>query len=279
MTATLNPITVRQGQIQHLLSLAAALVSGQYQQTQSVLRKDMYTASGPAGYCCLGVACELFRQQTGSGEWALHNGSSFDFVLNGRRNYSDLGGGKEYVERENAQSLDEVLAYYGFTPYEHDRMWGMNDNDHRTFAEIAEYIKQTIVVRLDREITALQIKHTTILVKALRVGAYKQTTATLRHVVEGAESFCCLGVACDLYAKTLKDARWSTPDYDIFTLPNGQGVAGTFGMADELYAWYGFTFSEHNELYARNDRGESFAEIADYIESEILTRLTRKVAA
>lgn len=46
--------------------LVEALRSGQYKQTTRKLRRDTGTGSR---FCCLGVACEIFRQQTGQGEW------------------------------------------------------------------------------------------------------------------------------------------------------------------------------------------------------------------
>lgn len=39
-----------------------ALRSGEYEQTRSWLRDD-------DGFCCLGVACDVYRQVTGNGEW------------------------------------------------------------------------------------------------------------------------------------------------------------------------------------------------------------------
>jgi hypothetical protein len=41
---------------------ASALRSGRYQQATGALRKD-------DGFCCLGVACEVYRLETGRGEW------------------------------------------------------------------------------------------------------------------------------------------------------------------------------------------------------------------
>lgn len=40
-----------------------ALRSGRFQQGQNQLRRDDNT------YCCLGVACELYHEATGQGEW------------------------------------------------------------------------------------------------------------------------------------------------------------------------------------------------------------------
>ena len=35
-------------------------------------------------FCCLGVACELYRRETGKGEWVLSGGESgaWDFIVN-----------------------------------------------------------------------------------------------------------------------------------------------------------------------------------------------------
>ena len=45
-----------------------ALRGGDYKQTIWVLRRDDEDTPTSA-YCCLGVACELYHQQTGKGEW------------------------------------------------------------------------------------------------------------------------------------------------------------------------------------------------------------------
>lgn len=42
--------------------LVAALRSGEYEQARDALRRDDY-------YCCLGVACDLHRKETGQGRW------------------------------------------------------------------------------------------------------------------------------------------------------------------------------------------------------------------
>jgi hypothetical protein len=41
----------------------AALRSGEYKQSKSVLR------SKDDGYCCLGVLCDLYQKETGKGTW------------------------------------------------------------------------------------------------------------------------------------------------------------------------------------------------------------------
>lgn len=46
-----------------------ALRSGEFDQTCLRLHRVQPTASRPAGYCCLGVACEVYRRETGQGRW------------------------------------------------------------------------------------------------------------------------------------------------------------------------------------------------------------------
>lgn len=57
--------------------LIKTLRSGQYRQTKGCLRDGN-------GYCCLGVATDLFHKQTGRGEWK-DEGDTFAFYVDGRR--------------------------------------------------------------------------------------------------------------------------------------------------------------------------------------------------
>lgn len=45
---------------------AEALESGEFRQETEVLRADYGEGYG---YCCLGVLCEVYRRETGDGEW------------------------------------------------------------------------------------------------------------------------------------------------------------------------------------------------------------------
>lgn len=45
----------------------AALRSKEFQQTYNRLRTE-------AGYCCLGVGCEVYKRETGLGEWVASDG-------------------------------------------------------------------------------------------------------------------------------------------------------------------------------------------------------------
>ena len=55
----------------------SALRSGKYSQTREALHDK-------SGYCCLGVACETYMEDTGNGEWEWHN-SRYTFVNGSRR--------------------------------------------------------------------------------------------------------------------------------------------------------------------------------------------------
>lgn len=47
-----------------------ALRSGKFKQTKAALRRTTTIPGGdPAGFCCLGVACEVYRKATGDGVW------------------------------------------------------------------------------------------------------------------------------------------------------------------------------------------------------------------
>ena len=96
------------------------------------------------------------------------------------------------------------------------------------------------------------------LVKALRSGKYTQTMYKLK----GDTSFCCLGVACDIYSKDTGKANWD----------NRHFLGVTDIMPDEVAEWFGFYsrngLYEKGSLVKLNDGGESFETIASLIESE-----------
>lgn len=112
--------------------------------------------------------------------------------------------------------------------------------------------------------------------KALRSGEYKQTKGRLKTE----EGFCCLGVLCDLYLKEQSE-EWKSSDfieedevlsYEIYscdTLP-----------PESVVVWAGLPCASPgvmidyrdyvNDLTELNDSlGKSFAEIADYIETQL----------
>ena len=107
--------------------------------------------------------------------------------------------------------------------------------------------------------------------QALRSGTYKQTTGRLRSQ----EGFCCLGVACDLYAEE-GNVRWAVPLRSIRPLRFGFGSRFNFPPA-YVAEWYGLEDAGTDsidtadqgfqyDLARLNDSGATFEQIAEKIE-------------
>ena len=113
-------------------------------------------------------------------------------------------------------------------------------------------------------------------VAALRSGEYLQSRHYLRAMKNG---FCCLGVACDVYAKETGKGEWTeeVSDDQMNCYYSFEGEKGT--LPAEVCEWLGLPVNhkavEYNNadmvdtsLVVDNDFGASFAKIADIIESE-----------
>lgn len=103
-------------------------------------------------------------------------------------------------------------------------------------------------------------------VAALRSGKYKQGQDQLRPTKD---TFCCLGVLCDLHRKE-RGGRWTTLD--------GYWYSGAASVLPwKVTAWAGLPGDNPKvegggRLGFYNDSGKSFKEIADLIEREFLER-------
>lgn len=112
-------------------------------------------------------------------------------------------------------------------------------------------------------------------VAALRSGEYKQTKEQLRF----GDSFCCLGVACDLAREDLGiDWKGGTFDTHSSYLPElvTKLLGGITGGAEDKL---NITLPKTNKIAAEfggksligfNDRGATFSQIADIIEEQFL---------
>lgn len=110
-----------------------------------------------------------------------------------------------------------------------------------------------------------QKQHRAELVAALRSGKYRQIESALSR--NG--GFCCLGVACDL----IPDGRWEGEGYATFHDPEERKANLT--LTPYVMAYYGFRGDNggyyggySHSLSNHNDRGWTFDQIADLIESE-----------
>lgn len=110
----------------------------------------------------------------------------------------------------------------------------------------------------------------------LRSGEYKQGKESLRP---GDDEFCCLGVACDTFHRVTGRGSWAK-DQDGWQF-SVDGLASLAALPQEVRLWLGLnSFMGHvmdprdpetklgGSLAGSNDRGVTFEEIADYIESE-----------
>ena len=96
--------------------------------------------------------------------------------------------------------------------------------------------------------------------RALRGGEYEQGKSQLRNKDE----FCCLGVLCDLFSQETGE-KWE----------NDGCMACSFALPDEVRTWAeihssrGVFGNGQHCLSSMNDRGDSFADIADTIEANV----------
>ena len=106
-------------------------------------------------------------------------------------------------------------------------------------------------------------------VAALRSGEYQQCTGALCREGGGrdADKFCCLGVLCDI----MQEGEWK-PAESLY------GNKRRFSIGDSsncnklplaLLDRTGISMSLENRLLEMNDNGETFAQIADYIEENL----------
>lgn len=100
-------------------------------------------------------------------------------------------------------------------------------------------------------------------VEALRSGEFEQAQARLRDD----DSYCCLGVACELYRRETGKGRWTKAG--AFHLGS---VAETDWLPTAVQRWLGLAHPagkyDWNSLVFLNDARDSFKAIANVIESE-----------
>ena len=90
-----------------------ALRSGNYQQTQYCLKTDK-------GFCCLGVLCDLARQDGGPAWNVLYSA-------------------------KDGQLPNPILRFMGLRDFEQNHLAAMNDTACATFSQISDNIEQLIM--------------------------------------------------------------------------------------------------------------------------------------
>lgn len=99
-------------------------------------------------------------------------------------------------------------------------------------------------------------------IKALRSGEYKQGKKALCYLdnSDGLPRYCCLGVLAEVL--NLEKRMLVSPRWYVYTFKNLEH--GSF-LANEILNYDKFQCI----LAGKNDRGDSFEEIADWIEKNI----------
>jgi len=102
--------------------LAKKMARTRRKQARGVLRR-----ASTGAMCALGFACEVFRQETGRGQWR---------------------GGEFIVKKHDIKSYgvpDAVLNWYGMTYGDTIQLVSYNDTMKLSFREIAQEIKPHVV--------------------------------------------------------------------------------------------------------------------------------------
>lgn len=108
--------------------------------------------------------------------------------------------------------------------------------------------------------------------EALESGEYPKGKGGLRRPGKGAggDTFCCLGVLCDLYAKETGHEWVDMPGYyrvflgsDVFLPDEVVQWAEIYGIQNDANAY------TQGELAYLNDYSEDFTEVIDYIKHKL----------
>lgn len=102
-------------------------------------------------------------------------------------------------------------------------------------------------------------------VDALRSGEYCQGTGELR----GGNRFCCLGVLCDLHAKTTGKGSWDGEIYEAGKSRDGMQLPPAVRRWSGVRSAQGSLWMGKYNLAEINDEGGDFDLIAAIIEHEL----------
>ncbi len=126
--------------------LADALESGDYKQNQGGLcRYDNRNDERPSCFCFAGVACDIYQQQTGKGEW--HYSYEYDYMGSIIKNRLCFALDDFVTSVEMPRAVHEFFGFstasanYSHGPAGHSSLICDND-DGQTFKEIAATMRQ-----------------------------------------------------------------------------------------------------------------------------------------
>ena len=118
---------------------AEALRSGEYKQGTSALLMDNK-------HCCLGVLCEVYKKETGDGQWSQAVGNSQATHITAALMFTTINGSDTQLPPNavcNWAGMNEMNAYPPGVRYEglFTHFAELNDKNRLSFDEIAELIE------------------------------------------------------------------------------------------------------------------------------------------
>jgi hypothetical protein len=112
----------------------AALRSGEYAQTAGTLNRQTANGDSPAGYCCLGVLCDVgvsdgvIEKQDGPPEYR-------------HASYRLIGGETYWVDTMPSSGIS---GWAGLDHSAESDLAEMNDGGGKSFSEIADFIEEKL---------------------------------------------------------------------------------------------------------------------------------------
>jgi hypothetical protein len=123
--------------------LIAALESGAFPKAMRHLRRN-------DGFCCLGVACELYRRETGQGQWVPRAHNVQEFVL---------GDPDERKETYDSGLPPDVREWFGIPATVYDN--GFEDEVNIAEEDTVKYADEAISFRSTTSLSNINDKSNT----------------------------------------------------------------------------------------------------------------------
>lgn len=117
--------------------------------------------------------------------------------------------------------------------------------------------------------TEVQRDNTKKWIDALRSGRYTQTTRRLKLEDNGEFCHCAQGVALEEFGFESEDCGYNHDGKRVWLFHVFDGMSTASAAYHELRQLTGMEYHVLEEVVDRNDGGEDFNSIADYIESEM----------
>ena len=110
----------------------AALRSGEYEKGKHSMKKNNHYFDGITRHCPLGIACEIYHSDHPSkSKWIVNLPQEIESFCIG-----------DFSNSSSTFPPDEVVEYFGMTPYRMRVIAGLNDDRDADFDMVADYIER-----------------------------------------------------------------------------------------------------------------------------------------